>query len=74
MTLAAFGVIGDGPQDISNGQRPEGALRNGRDTGVGHIPHGPDVQDEVVADDGPLHPHIEDHGVRRVLDCVCRIK
>ena len=59
---------------ISNGQGSEGGLRHGRDTGVGHIPHGPDVQGEVVADDGPLHRDIGDHGVRGVLDCVGRIE
>ena len=60
-TFNAVGIVTDGPQDISNGQRPEGGLGHCRDTGVGHILHGPDIQGEVVTDDGPLHPHIEDH-------------
>ena len=57
-TLSAFGVITDGPLDISNGQRPEGGLRHGSHGRVGHIPHGPDVEGEVVTDDGSLHPDI----------------
>ena len=73
-TFTACGVITDGPQDISNGQGSEGGLRHGRDTGVGHIPHGPDVQGEVVTDDCPVHPNIGHHGVRGVLDCVGRVE
>ena len=47
-----------------------GGLRHGSHCRVGHIPHGPDVEGKVVTDDGSLHPDIEDHGLRGVLDCV----
>ena len=73
-TLSAFGVIADGPLNISNGQRPERGLRYGRNGRVGHIPHGPDVEGEVVTDDGSLHPDIGHNGVRGILDCVGRIE
>ena len=73
-TFAAFSVIADGPLDISNGQGPEGGLRHGCYTGVGHIPHGPDIEGEVVTDDGSLHPDIGHNRVRGVLDCVGFIK
>ena len=72
--FAACGVITDGPQDISNGQRSEGRLGHGRHTRVGHIPHGPDVESKVVTDDCPLHPDIGDRGVRGVLDRVGRVE
>ena len=73
-TLATFGIIADGPLDISNGQRPEGGLRHGSYSRIGHIPHGPDIEGEVVTDDGSLHPDIGHHGVRGVLDCVGSIE
>ena len=73
-TYAARGVITDGPEDISNGQRPERGLRHGFNTGVGDVPHGPDVGGEVVTDDCSLHPDIGDHGVRGVVDCVGRVE
>ena len=72
--FAACRVVTDGPQYVSNGQRPEGGLGHGRHTGVGDVPHGPDVEGEVVTDDGSLHPDIEHRGVRGVLDCVGRIE
>ena len=55
-TSTAFGVIIDGPLKISNSQRSEGGLRHGSHGRVGHIPHGPEVEGEVVTDDGSLHP------------------
>ena len=42
--------------------------------GVGDVLHGPEVPREVVADDGPLYPHVLDDGVRGVEDGVGRVE
>ena len=42
--------------------------------GVGDVLHGPEVPREVVADDGPLYPHVGDYGLRGVEDGVGCVK
>ena len=63
-------VVSDGPVNVSDGESPEGGPGDRHDVGVGDVLHGPEVPREVVADDGPLYPHVLDDGLRGVEDGV----
>ena len=67
-------VVSDGPVNVSDGESPEGGPGDRHDVGVGDVRHGPEVPREVVADDGPLYPHVLDDGLRGVEDGVGRVE